>query len=71
MYIEELHYINVGPIGRADIILLDKIDAKPKPIIFVGKNGSGKSILLSNIVDCFYEIARKKYNNVVQYRDDG
>jgi hypothetical protein len=30
----------------------------------VGENGSGKSILLSNIVDAFYEIANKAYTNV-------
>lgn len=71
MYITELHYINVGPIERADVTLLKDTDIRPHPIVFVGKNGSGKSILLSNIVDCFYEIARKNYNNVMQYREDG
>ena len=30
----------------------------------MGENGSGKSILLSNIVDAFYEIANKAYTNV-------
>lgn len=71
MYITELHYINVGPIERADVTLLKDTDVGPHPIVFVGKNGSGKSILLSNIVDCFYELARIHYNNVVQYREDG
>lgn len=71
MYITELHYINVGPIDRADVTLLKDTDIRPHPIVFVGKNGSGKSILLSNIVDCFYEIARNNYSNVMQYREDG
>lgn len=71
MYLTELHYINVGPIDRADVTLLKDTDIRPRPIVFVGMNGSGKSILLSNIVDCFYEMARKNYNNVMQYREDG
>lgn len=71
MYITELHYINVGPIERADVTLLKDTDIRPHPTVFVGKNGSGKSILLSNIVDCFYEVARKNYHNVMQYREDG
>ena len=65
MYIEELHYINVGPIERIDLQLMSPTDQNPKPIVFVGKNGSGKSILLSNIVDAFYEIAAKHYRNAI------
>lgn len=71
MYITELHYINVGPIERVDITLIKDTDIKPHPVIFVGKNGSGKSILLSNIVDCFYEVAGIDFQNVIQYRSDG
>ena len=71
MYIKELHYINVGPIDRADVTLLTDGETTPKPVVFVGKNGSGKSMLLSNIVDMFYEIAQLKYGNAVHYRDEG
>lgn len=70
MYILEMHYINIGPIDRADIELMQSNGA-PRPVVFVGKNGSGKSILLSNIVDCLYEIAGKEYHNVLQYQDNG
>lgn len=63
MYISEMNYRNVGPIGQLDLAFRNT-NGVPVPTIFVGKNGSGKSILLSNIVDAFYEIANKKYQNV-------
>lgn len=71
MYINELHYINVGPINRADVTLMQDSDTIPHPVVFVGKNGSGKSIILSNIVDMFYEMAQLKYGNAVHYRHEG
>lgn len=37
---------------------------KPKPIVLVGKNGSGKTILLSSIVDSFYEFAADAFEDV-------
>ena len=51
MYVEKLHYINVGPIKKLDINFMQNGETIPKPIVIVGKNGSGKSILLSHIVD--------------------
>ncbi len=33
----------------------------PKPVVIVGENGTGKSTLISNIVDSFYEIAGAAY----------
>lgn len=64
MYINEMSYRNVGPIGQLDFTFRRNDRGVPVPTIFVGKNGSGKSILLSNIVDAFYEIATKNYQNV-------
>jgi len=37
----------------------------PKPVILVGKNGSGKTYTLSYIADAFYELAKKKFSDVV------
>ena len=33
----------------------------PKPVVLVGENGTGKSTLISNVVDSFYEIAGAAY----------
>ena len=63
VYINELHYLNTGPISRLSIKFRRNEDNVPVPVVLVGKNGSGKSILLSNIVDAFYVIANEYYTN--------
>ena len=68
MYLKKIHSVNVGPLLNADISFSFEND-KPKPVIIVGENGTGKSVLLSNIVDSFYEIASKAFNNA-RYNDD-
>ena len=50
MYVKRTQIINYGPIDRLDITFPFEGDT-PKPIILVGENGSGKSILLSHIVN--------------------
>ena len=50
MYTKRLQIINYGPISQLDIELPFEGDV-PKPVVLVGKNGSGKSILLSHIVN--------------------
>lgn len=50
MYISNITVKNYGPID--DINIDFPFDgAQPKPIIFVGQNGTGKSLLLANIVN--------------------
>lgn len=70
MYLKRIISENVGPISKIDIIPSFNQDGTPKPLILVGENGSGKSTVLSNIVDSFYEIASKAFNNA-QISSDG
>ena len=56
-------YENIGPIDRIDIKPSFNEKNEPIPMIIVGENGTGKSILLSNIVDSLYELAGKYYTN--------
>lgn len=63
MYLKHLYCENQGPISKINLEMKFK-DNLPVPYIIVGQNGSGKSILLSNIVDAFYEIGALKYHNV-------
>ena len=50
MYAKRVQIINYGPIGQLNIDF--PFDGElPKPVVFVGANGSGKSILLSHIVN--------------------
>lgn len=52
MYTKRIQIRNYGPIAHIDITFpFTDGDEKPKPVLLVGENGSGKSILLSHIVD--------------------
>ena len=50
MYVKRVRIVNYGPIDQLDIELPFEGD-KPKPVVLVGENGSGKSIVLSHIVN--------------------
>lgn len=65
MYLERMYYKNVGPIDEIDYTFRKDENGNPIPVVIVGKNGSGKSILLSNIIDAFYEIADQKFRNAI------
>lgn len=56
MYIRRICGENIGPIEKMELNL-PFVNDNPKPIIIVGENGTGKTTLISNIVDSFYEIA--------------
>ena len=50
MYTKNIHLVNYGPIDNLDITFPFEGEI-PKPVLLVGENGSGKSILLSHIVN--------------------
>ncbi len=50
MYAKRIRIVNYGPIDQLDITLPFNGE-HPKPILLVGENGSGKSIVLSHIVN--------------------
>lgn len=62
-YVDRIVYENVGPIRNVAISFPFEKSGNPKPVIFVGENGSGKSTILSNIVDAFYEMAGVAFYN--------
>lgn len=65
-YIEYIQNNNNGPLNSLQIKFGFKQNGNPKPTILVGKNGCGKSIALSNIVDSLYESAKTAYSNACQ-----
>ena len=71
MQIKYIYNRNVGPTERVNISFRKNSDNTPKPVVLVGENGSGKSTVLSNIVDAFYEMAGKVYNNVRERDGEG
>lgn len=64
MYLKYIGIKNVGPIEEISINLPFNENGNPKPILFVGENGAGKTILLAQIIDALYEIACKVYTNI-------
>jgi len=50
MLFKNIEIDNVGPISRLNI-QFPKSEENPKPLVIVGENGSGKSILLSHLVN--------------------
>ena len=75
MYIQRIQLENVGPIEQLDYAFLYAEDGNPKPVVVVGQNGSGKSILLSFIVNTlisgkqiFYEDCEVEKGKVYKIR---
>ena len=60
MYIRKIVSKNLGPINEIQLSL-PFVNGTPKPVVIVGENGTGKSTLISNVVDSFYEIAGAAY----------
>lgn len=65
MYLKNLHIRNIGPLEALDLEFELQENSNPKPIILVGKNGSGKTYTLSYIADAFYELAKQEFSDVV------
>lgn len=63
MYLKRILLENVGPLGFLDFSLPFNEDSKPKPVVFVGENGSGKSILLSYITNSLLSAQQELFDN--------
>ena len=64
MYLKKFAISNIGPINELSVEMPFSGEGNPKPIIFVGENGSGKTILQSQIVDSFYEIGSNLFDDI-------
>jgi energy-coupling factor transporter ATP-binding protein EcfA2 len=65
VYLRDCLIENVGPIEFVDLTLPFNENGTPKPVVLVGRNGSGKSILLSHIVDALIEFAKTAYHDIL------
>lgn len=65
MYLRECLIENVGSLQFLDLSLPFGEDETPKPLVLVGRNGSGKSILLSHVVDALIEFAKGAYQDIL------
>lgn len=74
MLFKKIEIENVGPISKVEINF-PKSGERPKPLIIVGENGSGKSILLSHLVNALivgkqevYQDTEVEHGKVFKYR---
>lgn len=69
MYIDSINIYNIGPIDKCVIKSKFNENGNPLPVVIIGDNGKGKTILSSYIADALIEIAKKNdtYKDVVNF----
>lgn len=65
MYLKQVVIENSGPLRWLNLSLNFDKNGLPKPLVLVGGNGSGKTNLLSLVVDAIFEAAANHYDNVL------
>ena len=73
MYLNNIIVENIGSIESLKILEKDLFQesGNPKPIILLGENGSGKTMLLSSITDALFELANKSFQDVLPKNGTG
>lgn len=62
MYIKKLNIQNYGPIDNFNIAPRFNEDGSPMPLIMMGKNGSGKTLILAQILQALLNNKSEEYN---------
>lgn len=67
MYLSDIYIKNMGAIESLSIKrdTLIKVNGNPRIIILIGKNGTGKTTLLSSIVDSIFEFLKQNFSKVL------
>ena len=63
MYLKEIEIENNGPIAFIKESLPFHDNGNPKPLLIIGKNGSGKSIFISHIVNALISLKQTIYDD--------
>ena len=66
MNFQKIEITNYGNIEKFNYTFRKNEANNPVPLILVGKNGSGKTLLISNLIDSLVELKRKLYPNGIQ-----
>ena len=64
MYLEKINIENYGSIEKLKYKMPFNEHGNPKPLVIIGKNGTGKTLLISNIVHTLIEIKRNIFNEL-------
>lgn len=63
MYLQRLELNNTGPIEHASIECGFNEDGSPKPVVFVGQNGAGKSVAMAHVVSALIAAQETVFEN--------
>ncbi|HEV7321537.1 MAG TPA: AAA family ATPase [Ensifer sp.] len=61
MYLTRVELENYGPLTSLDLAFPFHASGNPKPVVFVGQNGAGKSVVLSHIVNAMLSAKSHAY----------
>lgn len=71
MYVRDCHIENVGPIQSLDLQFPLREDGTPRPVVFLGENGTGKSTLLSMVADALLLFQQRVFTDVTPKQSMG
>ncbi len=69
MKLKKINIKNYGSILNFDYKFRYDDEGNPIPLVLIGQNGSGKSLVVANIVDALVEIKRNLYNSIPEVKD--
>lgn len=70
MYLKNIYIENYGPIEKLQYSCKFDDKGNPQPLVIIGRNGCGKTLLLSNIIHGLIEMKRKNYNTIMEVEKD-
>ena len=70
MYIKSIRIQNYGPIDNMRFLFSFDEEGKPYPTIVIGRNGTGKTLILANILHALIEIKRGYYRDLEDVSGD-
>lgn len=69
MKLRKVNIKNYGSILDFDYNFRYNKEGNPIPLVLIGQNGSGKSLVVANIVDAMIEVKRKLYNSISEAKE--
>lgn len=66
MYLKEIEIKNYGCINNLFVEAQFDENGNPYPIVLIGENGAGKTLVIANVVDALVEIKRQTYAENIQ-----
>lgn len=70
MFLKEIIIKNYGSLKNINIKFEKNEDNKVKPIVLVGKNGTGKTLFLTQIIDSLIELKRTKFQQIKEVNEN-